>query len=231
MDIRMLLTLDQIVARIVKSRWMRLAQDGDKTCEIVSVRMGRRCRKRKTHLYMQPTRQGMREGVPSLIAKLRHKSPLGPYTEDMVDKMMDDSVKFDFLIGMSSYELKQFIRDTASQEVYVYVYSRASVCKEIQWVDELYNINAGWLEAWNERNRCTRFCFSDERPVPARTSLGGPTGGALPARWKRVPMDESDPPGIARWTQLVRVKPPVKPRPTVWAHKIPRKPRVLVLDE
>lgn len=248
----MLLSLDRIVARIVKPCWMRLAQDGDKTCEITSAKMGRRCRRGKTHLYMHPTRQGTREGMPDLIAELHPGRPLGPYTEDMVDQLMDDSVRLNFLIGMSNYALRHFIRGTKRGEVYVYRYARARVCKELTWVDSTHNNNNGWLETWNETNQCTRFCFSHESPVLARMDVGEPTGGPLPARWKRVAVDKSTPPGIARWCQLVRVKtvdarpsvmveppvkkpvmvePPVKKHATVWAHKIPRKLRVIVVDD
>jgi hypothetical protein len=209
----LLSSTDPIIGRIVKWGWMELAKNFDKTCEIVSVRMGKRLRQRKTHLLMHADADGRDRGMPNLIAELHPGPPLGPYTEDMAERLMDDSVRLGFLIGMTKYALRLFIRDTARGEVYVYRYKNTRVCPEIVWVDVPHNNNTGFLTAWNETRRCTRFCMAHETPIAAGEEgpgSGERAGGPLPPRWKRVPMGprtDALPPGkIARMSQLMRVR-------------------------
>lgn len=184
----MLTTTDQVVARIVKWWWMEMALNGDKTCEIVPTTMGKRCRRRKkTHFLMHADAEGRERGMPNLIAELHPGPPLGPYTEDMVERLMDDSVRLGFWVGMSSYALRLFIRDTARGEVYVYRYRNTRVCTELVWVDEGHNNNTGFLEAWNETRRCTRFYLGErETPRMAGEVVSRGEGGPLPSRWKRA---------------------------------------------
>ena len=179
---------DQVVARIVKWWWMEMAMNGDKTCEIVPTTMGKRCRRRKkTHFLMHADSDGRERGMPNLIAELHPGPPLGPYTEDMVERLMDDSVRLGFWVGMSSYALRLFIRATARGEVYVYRYRNTRVCTELTWVDEGYNNNTGFLEAWNKTRGCTRFCLARETPRMAGEAVSrGERGGPLPPRWKRL---------------------------------------------
>lgn len=194
---------------------MELALSRDKTCEIVATRMGKRCRQRKTHLLMHADAEGRERGMPNLLAELLPGPPLGPYTEDMAVRLTDDSERLGFRIGMSSYALRLFIRATSRGEVYVYRYKNARVCPEITWVDEPHNNNTGFLEAWNEVRRCTRFCMTHEAPVAdgmGAEAGRGRTGGPLPPRWKRVASTPRAgeallPPGkIARLSQLTRVR-------------------------
>jgi len=224
----MLLSRYQVIARMVHPRWMRMAIAGRKTCEVTQTRMSKRIRRgiRKTHLFMHVTMHG-RGTVPDLIAELLPGKPLGPYSVDMVDTLMADSVRLDFRTGMSREEMLEFIRATPRGEVYIYRYANARVCTELRWVDSIYNNNAGFLEDWNRTKGCTRFCFRDEAPVLYPEPQP-------PHGWERVdPGDELLAEDSPRLCQLKRID--SKKRKPVAASlppfKIPRKQPVVVVIE